>query len=766
MRAPDGTRLPTTVLVALLVLASAPAFAQVKWAKRLGKCEPPSIFYSARHVAGAKPCCPTVPGACAGGVACAPDGRCPGTDVACDPAPPPNRPNVIMVLSDDQGSCHYGTAPECRSIGKGTPLPPPVTPNLDLLAGHGTTFTIAHNTAGWCFPSINSLLTARYQRSFNGSHRIANDFPTIAKAMRSLGGASGAPVDPYQVGSVIGGYCTMLGGKFSASVGDHGFDAVAKSRKLGRTSCVPDPSGGAPLCGSEIQAAYDPVTVTNQRDLFQFLETMLYRVPGTAPAEFRVQPFFVWYAPRIPHAPLTAPPAIAAHLFGSATTAPPGLGGVMNLGRFCGPGGCAPTVTAFSEGKGGNNAAFYASMWWIDDALREIRKWLAMAGTPHCVSATGTGYYRAANAAECPGLWAVSVTPDPARNTVLVYLTDNGWYLPDSKHHFTENGYRTRILVFDPRQLPEVPHWHAPGQPVPPPRETEALAHAVDVLPTVLGLALDTPGTQACPTGIDGQPCDGHDLRPHLLDGTGVPSAPPETLRRALCGHETNRGDAPTIDRYLLTRPGTVGRCTDLDAPACGADADCGPGATCLGGHCIDTAEPACSSSAQCGRAGICLKGRCYKGPACIDDAGCAQTFPAANTACVEPGTRWCRNAPGARCGTHADCPACPAGAGTDPAPCARICEARQLKLYVTPATVPGAVPRPDVTDLFIDPDESGRERGTSDTLTYAMSRPDGPYADTMAKLSCCLDAWWPEAAQEAGTICAGGCPAQFTCNE
>ena len=765
MPAAPGPRL-SAAFVAVLLLSAATAQAQVKWATRLGGCEPPNVFYSARHRAGTQPCCATVPGACPGGLDCPLTGRCQENAVACDPVLPPVRPNVILLLSDDQGACHYGTAPECRNAIRGTPIPPPVTPNLDLLSGHGTVFTIAHNTAAWCFPSINSILTGRYQRNFNGNSRFADAFPTLAKTMRSLGGASGAANDPYHAGSVIGGYCTMLGGKFSASVGDHGFDAVAKSRKLGRTSCAAGRPGSPPRCGSAAQSTYDPATVFNQRDLFEFLEAMLYRVPGTAPAKFRVNPFFVWYAPRIPHAPLTAPLPVKTYLFGPATTQP-GLGGVMDLARFCGPGGCASTVSAFAEGKGGSNADFYASVWWMDDAIRDIRRWLDRAGTPHCIGASGRGLYGVTSPADCPGLWATEVTPDPARNTVLIYLSDNGWFLPDSKHSFTENGYRTRIVVFDPRQLPEVPPWEPTPAATPPPRETEALAHGIDVLPTILGLALDTPGAQPCPTGSDGKPCDGRDLRPHLFGPAGeAPAAPADTLRRSLCGHQTNRGDAPTTDRYLLTRPGTVGRCTDVDAPVCAADTDCGANAICLGGHCIGTAEPPCTASAQCGPGGACLNDRCVMGPACIDDAGCAGTLPGRSIACVEPETRWCRNAPGVRCGTHADCPLCPAVPGGVPAPCARVCEARQLKLYVATATVPGALPRPDVTDLFLDPDEVGRLRGVSGTLTWAMSRPNGPYADTMAKLSCCLDDWWPQVAQQWRTICAGGCPDQLTCNQ
>ena len=83
-------------------------------------------------------------------MACPASGLCPGTSDRCLPTATRTRPNVVLVISDDQGDCHYGTAGECRSVQTGTPIPPPRTPNLDVIAGYGTVFPIAHNTAAWC----------------------------------------------------------------------------------------------------------------------------------------------------------------------------------------------------------------------------------------------------------------------------------------------------------------------------------------------------------------------------------------------------------------------------------------------------------------------------------------------------------------------------------------------------------------------------------------------------------------------------------------
>ena len=112
---------------------------------------------------------------------------------------------------------------------------------------------------------------------------------------------------------------------------------------------------------------------------------------------------------------------------------------------------------------------------WTDD---EIRKYLARASTPHCIDSYGLGRYDVTDPMACPGTWASAVTPAPDRNTVLIYLTDNGWFLPNSKHDYTENGYRTRMIVFDPRTLPEVPGYHGVLHNPPPPNETPTIRPA------------------------------------------------------------------------------------------------------------------------------------------------------------------------------------------------------------------------------------------------------------------------------------------------
>ncbi|MEM7203065.1 MAG: arylsulfatase [Planctomycetota bacterium] len=72
---------------------------------------------------------------------------------AAAPAPAQSRPNVVVILADDLG---YG---DVAALNPGSRIP---TPNLDLLAVEGITFTDAHAPAAVCTPTRYGLLTGRY----------------------------------------------------------------------------------------------------------------------------------------------------------------------------------------------------------------------------------------------------------------------------------------------------------------------------------------------------------------------------------------------------------------------------------------------------------------------------------------------------------------------------------------------------------------------------------------------------------------------------
>src|SRR5262249_28023144 len=229
MRTPVHPVCAAIVLAAISLLGPPQAgAAKIKWSKRLTGCEPPAVFYSPNHRAGMLPCCPLVEGTCAGGAVCPANRVCSGDGKKCEPGPIAPRPNVVLFIADDQGACHFGTAGQCRSVQSGRPIPPPSTPNLDVLAGYGTVFPIAHNTASWCFPSLDTLLTGRYARNFGRASHIGDRFATIPKVMRALGDGTPAAADPFNEGNSIGGECTLFGGEVPRAGRDHSFCALAR----------------------------------------------------------------------------------------------------------------------------------------------------------------------------------------------------------------------------------------------------------------------------------------------------------------------------------------------------------------------------------------------------------------------------------------------------------------------------------------------------------------------------------------------------------
>ena len=77
------------------------------------------------------------------------------------------RPNIVIILSDDQG---------WADIGYNNPKA--YTPNLDKLASTGATFT-NHYVMPQCTPTRVALLTGRYPSRFGGDALQASNNPAF-----------------------------------------------------------------------------------------------------------------------------------------------------------------------------------------------------------------------------------------------------------------------------------------------------------------------------------------------------------------------------------------------------------------------------------------------------------------------------------------------------------------------------------------------------------------------------------------------------------
>lgn len=99
--------------------------------------------------------------------------------LAIEKQPNARQPNIVILYADDLGMGDLGGFTK-KSVKK-SKIP---TPNLDLLAAQGLSFTDAHSSSGICSPSRYALLTGRYHwRKF---HNIVKAFGPSAFAADRL----------------------------------------------------------------------------------------------------------------------------------------------------------------------------------------------------------------------------------------------------------------------------------------------------------------------------------------------------------------------------------------------------------------------------------------------------------------------------------------------------------------------------------------------------------------------------------------------------
>ena len=97
-----------------------------------------------------------------------------------------NRPNIIVVFTDDQGYADVGAYGVVDDI---------TTPNIDQLASDGVRMTAGYVTAPQCTPSRAALLTGRYQQKFGLDDNSLNPLPldqiTVANRLQDAGYQTG-----------------------------------------------------------------------------------------------------------------------------------------------------------------------------------------------------------------------------------------------------------------------------------------------------------------------------------------------------------------------------------------------------------------------------------------------------------------------------------------------------------------------------------------------------------------------------------------------
>ncbi len=318
-------------------------------------------------------------------------------------------PNVVMIISDDQawGDYSFMGHPQIQ------------TPHLDRLARESVTFPRGYVPSSLCCPSLASIITGKFPHQ----HKVAtNDPPTPnvppAKRQNSPEFAAGRevmnqfmdaqPTLPRLLSKH--GYLALQTGKwwqgnFTRGGFTHG---MTKGARHG--------DEGLDIGRKTMDPIYDFVRLAKKEQ----------------------KPFFVWYAPMLPHDPHTPPERLLAKYRDKTP----------------------------SE----HVAKYWAMVEWFDETCGQLLDFLEKEGV--------------------------------AKNTVVTYVTDNGWiqdpekprYAPRSKQSQYDGGLRTPIMI----------RW--PGHATP--KMSDKVVSSLDLLPTLLAAC-----KISAPEGIAGI---------NLLDETAV----------------------------------------------------------------------------------------------------------------------------------------------------------------------------------------------------------------------------------------------------
>jgi arylsulfatase A-like enzyme len=314
-----------------------------------------------------------------------------GSAVAAD-----RPPNIVMIVSDDHAWTDYSFMGHEQVR----------TPRLDKLASESLTFTRGYVPSSLCCPSLVSMITGQYPHQ----HKITSNDPPLptgkaggkarqdasyqALRQRMIGFIEDVPTLPRLLSDR--GYLSLQTGKwwqghFSRGGFTHGMSHgdAGKGGRHGDT--------GLEIGRKTMQPIYDFIAEAQQQQ----------------------KPFFVWYAPMMPHTPHNPPERILAKYRDKTSSL--------------------------------HVAKYWAMIEWFDETCGQLLDHLNERGL--------------------------------SENTLVVYVTDNGWiqdpdaakYAPRSKQSQYDGGLRTPIMLRWPGKIE--------------PAKSEALAMSIDLAPTLLKAA-------------------------------------------------------------------------------------------------------------------------------------------------------------------------------------------------------------------------------------------------------------------------------------
>ena len=307
-------------------------------------------------------------------------------------------PNIVLVIGDDHAWTDAGFMghPQVR------------TPTLDALAAGGTVFTNVQLPASTCRPSLQTLLSGLHPTQWRAKKSAIEADSAMKAVIPTREEVVHYRTLPRELARR--GYRSWQGGKmWEGSFAQAGFDAGSAppgpfgpyqpSAPLGRENWDPE------RCGAT-RTRPDPCPAL--ADLGRFLDGV-----GDAP-------FFLWFAPMLPHAPFDPPQEFTALYTG------------LGLDR--------------------DHVLYYAQVTRLDAVIAELLRELE--------------------------------TRDLRRETLVIYVSDNGWQVGQGR--FVRRGHGKATLHELGTRTPVIFHW--PGH-VPPGVRLDALVSSEALFPTILDYA-------------------------------------------------------------------------------------------------------------------------------------------------------------------------------------------------------------------------------------------------------------------------------------
>lgn len=278
-------------------------------------------------------------------------------------------PNVVMIISDDHGWADYGFMGHTQVR----------TPHIDRLAAEGLLFRRGYVPSSLCCPSLASIITGRYPHQ----HKVTSNDPPVPHGMTGQ--------QFHQSAAFRDGRETM----------NRHLEAVPTLPRLLAQREFASLQTGKWWQGDYRRGGFTHGMTKGGRHGDAGLEigrrTMQPIYDFISDARSQRRPFFVWYAPMLPHQPHDPPERLLAKYRD-----------------------VAPTEQV---------ARYWAMIQWFDETVGQLLAHLDQQNL--------------------------------AQDTIVVYLADNGWiqnpaagrYAEKSKQSPYDGGVRTPIIVRWPNKI-------------------------------------------------------------------------------------------------------------------------------------------------------------------------------------------------------------------------------------------------------------------------------------------------------------------------